>query len=412
MYRNTILKSILLALSLNSVVAQEQDPTASQATTTDPNECQTYPFPLITEHQAEFPESGKKATILSNDSVARAKWEQISAAGTIPQIVPKPTSGGAGKYDPNDPDCWWTYNGCTTPKREGVPPDVAIVPEPSTLGYGFDDGPFCGHNAFYDYLKSQNQKATMYFIGSNVYDWPLEAQRALTDGHEICIHTWSHPYMTSLQNEDVFAEMYYAHHLSALQIVKLVVGVTSTCWRPPYGDIDDRVRAIAAALGLQTIMWEYDSEDADVGTSGVTKADVDKSYQGFIATAKNGSFTSQGAILLEHEVDNFTISKAMEYYPQLKEAFTFLTPVGVALNKTKPYLETDYSLPSFEQYIAGLTTVSPSMSVSSEAVTPTGSPLPVETASSDLSNGTSARMIRDTMYTFIMIGLFSVVAFL
>lgn len=64
---------------------------------------------------------------------------------------------------------------------------MSSVPEPKTIGYGFDDGPNCSHNAFYDYLQSKNQKATMYFIGSNVMDWPLEAQRALTDGHEICV---------------------------------------------------------------------------------------------------------------------------------------------------------------------------------------------------------------------------------
>ena len=26
----------------------------------------------------------------------------------------------------------------------------------------------------------------MFYIGSNVADWPLEAQRGLADGHEIC----------------------------------------------------------------------------------------------------------------------------------------------------------------------------------------------------------------------------------
>jgi peptidoglycan/xylan/chitin deacetylase (PgdA/CDA1 family) len=54
------------------------------------------------------------------------------------------------------------------------------------MGYAFDDGPNCTHNAFYNYLSSQNQKATMFYIGSSVLDWPLEAQRALADGHEIC----------------------------------------------------------------------------------------------------------------------------------------------------------------------------------------------------------------------------------
>jgi len=54
------------------------------------------------------------------------------------------------------------------------------------MGYVFDDGPNCTHNIFYNYLASQNQKATMFYIGSSVLDWPLEAQRALADGHEIC----------------------------------------------------------------------------------------------------------------------------------------------------------------------------------------------------------------------------------
>lgn len=55
------------------------------------------------------------------------------------------------------------------------------------MGYSFDDGPNCSHNAFYDFLQSQNQTATMFYIGSNVMDWAYQAQRALADGHEICV---------------------------------------------------------------------------------------------------------------------------------------------------------------------------------------------------------------------------------
>lgn len=32
--------------------------------------------------------------------------------------------------------------------------------QPDTLGYGFDDGPNCSHNAFYDYMQQNNQKAS------------------------------------------------------------------------------------------------------------------------------------------------------------------------------------------------------------------------------------------------------------
>ena len=54
------------------------------------------------------------------------------------------------------------------------------------MGLGFDDGPNCTHNLFYNFLSSQSQKATMFYNRSSVLDWPLEAQRAIADGHEIC----------------------------------------------------------------------------------------------------------------------------------------------------------------------------------------------------------------------------------
>ena len=31
-----------------------------------------------------------------------------------------------------------------------------------------------------------------FYIGSNVMDWPLQAMRGIEDGHQICVHTWSH----------------------------------------------------------------------------------------------------------------------------------------------------------------------------------------------------------------------------
>lgn len=60
--------------------------------------------------------------------------------------------------------------------------------------------------------------------------------------------------MTALSNEQVFAELYYTQ-----RIIKDVLGVTPLCWRPPYGDIDNRVRMIAAGLNLTTVVWSEDS---------------------------------------------------------------------------------------------------------------------------------------------------------
>ncbi|KJA22623.1 carbohydrate esterase family 4 protein [Hypholoma sublateritium FD-334 SS-4] len=322
----------------------------------DPNaECTGYGYGPVTNALSQFPTILEIASILPNDGAAVDKWASIQSS--VPNIAPKnisldiPASVGGADYPKTDPDCWWSFAKCTTPKAQGLPVDISTVPEPNTLGYGFDDGPFCGHNVFYDFLSSQNQKATMYFIGSNVMNFPLQAQRAVVDGHEICAHTWSHKYMTSLTSEEAFAELYYT--------IKLVTGVTPTCWRPPYGDVDDRVRAIANGLGLRTIIWTYDSNDWKFGPADptVTVADVDSNYQDLISAAGNGTFATAGTIILTHELNNFTMQEAIKFYPMLKSAFAHITPVGVAMNVSNPYLETEYKLPSFAQYAAGTTTL-------------------------------------------------------
>ena len=113
-------------------------------------------------------------------------------------------------YDKTDPDCWYTFNKCTKPKIEGLSEDLADLPEPETWGLGFDDGPNCSHNKFYDFLQENKLTATMFYIGSNVMNWPYQAQRGRDDGHQLCVHTWSHHYMTSFDDEGAFAELYYS----------------------------------------------------------------------------------------------------------------------------------------------------------------------------------------------------------
>ena len=78
-----------------------------------------------------------------------------------------------------------------------------------------------------------------------------------------------------------------------MQMIKLATGVTPTCFRLPYGDIDDRIRAIVHALGLRVILWQSDSNDWQVGTTTtVTPAMVDANYQSFVIAAQNGTFNA------------------------------------------------------------------------------------------------------------------------
>ncbi|KAK7043861.1 hypothetical protein VNI00_008026 [Paramarasmius palmivorus] len=359
--QTTVKLASFFAISLSlltGVVAQDRSNEEQEAQISDPNEeCAPYYWAGSADHLSSFPTIWEPASILSTDTAAQDKWNEIK--DKIPNIPPKGTHNGdfsGVNYPADDPDCWWTAHQCVTPKLAGLPPDISSVPEPLTVGYGFDDGPNCSHNAFYDYLQENNQKATMFFIGSNVMDWPLEAQRAVVEGHEICVRKYDLPFH---RNVGIDATVKIPGHTITMQAIKLVAGVTPTCWRPPFGDTDDRIRAIANALGMTTITWQYDSDDWQVAAGKATPEQVDQNYMDFINAAKTGKFDTEGGIILTHELNNFTMSEAVKFYPQLKEAFKYIVPVGVAMNKTQPYVETNYTLPTFEEYISGTITKDP-----------------------------------------------------
>lgn len=69
--------------------------------------------------------------------------------------------------------------------------------------------------------------------------------------------------MTTLTNEEVVSELYWTQ-----KAIKEVLGITPKCWRPPFGDVDDRVRAIAWLMGMRTIIWDRDTNDWGLVSAG------------------------------------------------------------------------------------------------------------------------------------------------
>ncbi|SGY41435.1 BQ5605_C003g02512 [Microbotryum silenes-dioicae] len=345
----------------------------SQAAIKDPaKECTGYTYAPLAAFQSSYPTIWKIADLqhasvpadrnMTHNTVATntlyltyrrgvtdsAKNLFATVSAGFPSIAPRGTTDGDWsnvKYSTtDDPDCWWTSTLCTTPKLSGLPPDVTHCEKPAALGYTLDDGPNCSHNAYYDYLNEQKQKATLFYVGSNVMNWPLQAQRGLADGHEICAHSWSHRYMTSLSNEQAFAEIYYSK-----KIIKDVLGITVQCFRPPFGDTDDRIRSITHALGMRTILWSYDTVDWQVAQSG--NAEVDHNYQTLISKATD----QQGQINLAHELDAATMNLSQTWLPALQKAYTGgVMPITVCQGNAQPYLETSATFPSYEQWQKGV----------------------------------------------------------
>ena len=128
--------------------------------------------------------------------------------------------------------------------------DITECPDKFTWGLSYDDGPSPYTPLLLDYLDQQNVTTTFFVVGSRVLSRPQMLQSEYMAGHQISVHTWSHPYLTKLTNEEVVAELGWTK-----QVIKDTLGVTPNTFRPPYGDIDDRVRAIAAQMGLTPIIW-------------------------------------------------------------------------------------------------------------------------------------------------------------
>ncbi|CEP07457.1 hypothetical protein [Parasitella parasitica] len=351
-------------------------PSIEQTASIDPaQECVYYnpETSLFTFKASEWPSIWEVATTNGMNETTEFLNLYNSIDWTKAPNITVRTLDGDGNLDTTgydstkDPDCWWSATTCTTPKISDVNEDISRCPEPETWGLTYDDGPNCSHNAFYDYLQEKKLKASMFYIGSNVVDWPYGAMRGVLDGHHIASHTWSHPQMTTKTNQEVLAEFYYTQ-----KAIKLATGLTPRYWRPPYGDVDDRVRWIASQLGLTAVIWNLDTDDWSAGVTTTVEA-VEQSYADFITMGTNGTFANSGNIVLTHEINNETMSLAVENLPKIISAYKQVIDVATCYNISYPYFE-DFEwtnvLNGTKSNASGSATISGSDASASNVATP------------------------------------------
>ena len=123
--------------------------------------------------------------------------------------------------------CWWTCTGCTAPF------DVTNCTDIRTWGLTYDDGPGFYTSELLSYLDEKDLKSTFFTVGSRCAESPKTLQVEYMSGHQIAVHTWSHPSLTTLTNEQIIAELGWTK-----KVIKDVLGITPNYMRPPYGDIE------------------------------------------------------------------------------------------------------------------------------------------------------------------------------
>lgn len=130
-----------------------------------------------------------------------------------------------------------------------------------------------------DILLREKVPATIFMSGRWVEKNPDKA-KYLSDQpqFEIANHSFFHPHMTVEPNTRVLLELKRTQAL-----LKKVTGRTALYFRPPYGEVDERVAALAAEIGLITIQYDIASGDPD------PKLSAGRIARGVLREAKGGS---------------------------------------------------------------------------------------------------------------------------
>ncbi|WP_317444085.1 bifunctional polysaccharide deacetylase/glycosyltransferase family 2 protein [Streptomyces collinus] len=133
-----------------------------------------------------------------------------------------------------------------------------------TIALTFDDGPDPTWTPrILDVLRRNHVHATFFVVGTQVVAHPELVRRIVADGHEIGIHTFTHPDLARL------APWQRSLELRETQLaVAGAAGVTTTLLRPPYSsendaldDADWSVLKQADAAGYVTVLSTQDAED-------------------------------------------------------------------------------------------------------------------------------------------------------
>lgn len=142
--------------------------------------------------------------------------------------------------------------------RPSASPEFALpAPAADAVALTFDDGP---HPEFtprvLDILDRYGVKATFFLLGQMVEEYPELVREIQERGHAIAGHSMRHDDLTKMDAARVEAEL-----TGVNELIEAQTGSVPTCHRPPYGAHNASTDAVAAQLGLATIMWQVDTND-------------------------------------------------------------------------------------------------------------------------------------------------------
>lgn len=107
-----------------------------------------------------------------------------------------------------------------------------------------------------DTLDEYGVKASFFLVNIWLEEYPELAREIANRGHEIGLHSVSHPHFSTLSEEEIRAELE-----GNFTMIQQSTGYCPTLFRPPFGDYNDQVVELVNACGYDCIQWSKDSLD-------------------------------------------------------------------------------------------------------------------------------------------------------
>lgn len=165
----------------------------------------------------------------------------------------------------------------------------------------YDDGPLDYCHELLDILDKYSVKASFFFQGYLVPQYPDVVERIYKSGHSIGSHSYNHPNFNLIDT----AEILYQIEETDREIEK-VIGKKTDWFRSPYGESSEYVRSL---IGKPTIHWNVDSQD----WMGLSPQEISDNVMDYVR---------DGAIVLMHDTLRNTIEASDILIPTLlKEGY-------------------------------------------------------------------------------------------
>jgi peptidoglycan/xylan/chitin deacetylase (PgdA/CDA1 family) len=195
-----------------------------------------------------------------------------------------------------------------------------------------------------DILKQKNIRCTLFLTGGFIKRYPQLVIRMVQEGHEIGNHTWSHPHLTTYEQDQqqhtcpgITRERLQQELMRTADLFfKVTRRKMAPLWRAPFGEQNADIRRWAAEIGYLQIGWTtgggqtMDSLDWVADSTSTIYHPTDEILRRLLKFGQDETDGANGGIILMHLDTQRLTDPAYKILPTLIDSmrtkgYTFAT---------------------------------------------------------------------------------------